>query len=731
MALGLKYYGEFLSIGGTAWRVEILQEGFGGVQPTELTFPMDPLVIEWSETDKLKPVQCSNATLKIISESDREFIGLYSVAVGSVRMDVYRDGALYWSGTIDTELYEEPYSTKDGYDVSLTFSDLACLDRFDWSGSGIESINNIISTCLAMSGIRHGGIVKHISTKVSSYSDPISLEEVNVLQENFYDEDGEPNTAMEVLEAVLQPFALRIIQKAGKIHIYDLNAMHGETAAQVHWDSADAVLSVDKIYNNVKVTFSPYAEAEMMKGEVEQDSSLTPDSGGRLIKCDYAKNDYGNLTALDGFRLHYNEDMKSNMEISGGAKYFQICPIYSGKEENGVIASYKAGDYPVSIKGSVNTNVRQQLITPADCGTLANGNVSTMAIIKCPKTYLGYTSFRSMDYMLRINLDLLFDVRYNPFEEPSENNDNASYSSGFLGLGNSDGPYQNMQDWCNVGYIPIKLTLVDDDGNALQHYENYKTLESSGYSHSGNGWKSGAASWGQAYLCYYDFDDRKSKTGFGGWQTNKQIIGYYRDALPKQWKTLADGEYIKLPTQGGYLVLEIGRGVHQFDYQREVKDIYKFVRWVAYKNPSLTLCRKNYKEVEMEDIEDSAWLDKSAKEELTIDTILGTGGQSHGVPNAKGQLFTSSRSIYSEFHRAGVTDRLERLLIGTAYSQYATRHDILSGTTVLLPKFGVYSDAATDGKFILLGEVQNCRENISEIKMAAFDEDSYEGIEYE
>lgn len=710
--LSVMYRGSFLSKRGVTWKVEILKEGFGG-QVTELTFPADtPLEFNWNETDKIEPVQASSATLKVVSESDRQFVGLYTVAVGDVRMDVYRNNVLYWSGNIDTELYEEPYSTANGYDVTLTFSDFACLDRFNWSETGFMSVYDIIAECLRLSGINYSDIIAHISTSTSIYSGPLDLTRVNVLQDDFYDEDGESMTAREVLEAVLKPFALRIIQKGGKIFVYDLNALHGETATPIAWDDTDSALSVDVVYNNVKVTFSPYGDAKMMEGKVEKDDSLTSETGGRLVRMNYHRDNYGTLDALEGFRVHTNDTLKSNMTKISRAKFFQICPIWSGEESNGVIMSLRAGDYSVA-----SGHTTQVLSNPKDCGTIARG-VSTTAIITCPKAYLGYTSYRREEYRLRINLSVLFDTRYNPFEDGDDNNEG--------------GNFWNLKNWCNYGYVPIRLSLQDADGNVLYHYENYQIVDSGSYSHSNKErWVAGAGQWGQAYLGYYDRDDLKSSCGFAGWQTNKPVIGYYRGDLPESWKIIPDGEYIPLPPVGGYLVLEIGEGIHQFDYGREVKDIYSQIRWVAYKEPSITLCSKNYKELESKDLEDSAWLNRAAKEELSIETILGTMTVAHGTPNAKGQLFDPSFNIYGKFARAGVADRLERLLIGTVYSQYASRHVVLSGTAVLVPDFGVLSDAATPGKFIMLGENQDCIEDTSDIVMAEFSEDNYEGIEYE
>ena len=732
MALGVRYRGSFLSKDGVTWRVDILQEGYGGTQPGALEFPAEcPLEISWDEKDKLDPVQGSSATLKIISDQDRQYIDLYTVEVGTVRLDVYRDGALYWSGCLDTELYEEPYSFTEGYEVSLTFSDLAVLDRLDWSGTGQMSVQDMVTFCLDLCGIQYTRVEKLISTSPSLYSSPITLEEVFVNQENFIDEDGDSKNAREVLEETLKPFGLRIVQKAGVIYIYDLNSLYAQPGRMMEWGfNDDAVLGVDRIYNNVKLTFSPYGDAEMMKGTVEEDPTQTAENGTKIYQ-NYHKDDYGTLDSLEGFRLHYDETHKSNMRIAGGAKFLQINSVYSGQDETGVIATYKHGHSAVAEEDGASSSVRHQILVPRDCGTIQGGNINSTLIISCPKTFLGYVSFKRMDYRLRVNLDLLFDVRYNPFEPEGDYNDNASWRNGIFNLNKHDGPYQNMQDWCNYGYVPIKLSIQDEAGNSLYHFENRRVLESNGCAQTGARWVAGAASWGDAYLCYYDFEDRKSKSGFGGWKTNKQIIGYYRDDLPEKWKTIEDGEYIDLPPVGGYLVLEIGSGIHQFDYKREVKDIYKFCRWVAYKEPSITLCKRNYKEAETEDIEDMAWLNRAAEEELEIDTILGTLPQSFGVPNAKGQLFKASGEAYSKFARAGVEDRLERLLIGTVYSQYATRHDTLSGTAKLLPEFGVLTERATQGKFILLSEVQDCIEGESDIKMALLTEEEYQGIEYE
>jgi hypothetical protein len=232
------------------------------------------------------------------------------------------------------------------------------------------------------------------------------------------------------------------------------------------------------------------------------------------------------------------------------------------------------------------------------------------------------------------------------------------------------------------------------------------------------------------YLAYYDFENRKSASGFGGWKKNRQIIGYYRDDLPKKWEARGEGEFIDLPPRGGWLELQIGRGIHQFDYKREEKDVWSIARWLMYKDPTITIVNKNGTSVEQEDIEDTAWVNRSAKEEYSIDTIVGTLGEKNYSASARGLIMDKNYQATQTFYRAGATDRLERLLIGTVYSQYGSRKATLSGTVRLLPDLKVLTDETMSGRYMLLSEVQDLMQDASEIKMAEFSADIYEGIEY-
>lgn len=701
MSKQLRYRGGFYSVGNTLYEVEIWQEGYSG-EIVEVAFCKNPLDIEWPETDKLEPVQSSRATLQLYSDNDRQFVDLYTIEAGSIRIDVRRDKKLYWSGTLDPELYEEPFAYLSDYGVTLTFTDVAILERLNWCKTGFMTLREVITEALSATGIRYKDMKECISTRLSEYSSENLLDAISVNCDNFFDEDGEPLSMREVLDETLRPFALRLIQKDGDFNIYDLNGIHTSIEPDaICWTSDDAILGVDKVYNNVKLTFSPYEKNTLLKGEVDKESV----TGGREVTTwvytEVAESEKGFTTRLS--------DTGKGLEKNSKAKFFRINPIYSGQDEAGIAWTMQTFTYHAS--GKYENHVQ-----PATSGT----NELLMRVPDMP--YLTYIGYDRTNYRLKLNLSLLFDVRYNPFEGAQKQNE--------------EGNWDRLKNWCNFAYVPFLLTLRDASGNAIYHWENKGVKDSRSFAHTPLNckWVAGEGSWGDAWLCWYQ-GDRKSETGLGGWQSNKQSIGYYRgEKIPILFDKMDQGEYIDLPDKSGYLELKIGTGVPCYDDKSDDHwklrdDIYERVRWVLYKDPVLSIVDKNGKSLKTEDVECNAWINRSAKEELKIDTILGTLKKKS--PTALGQLFQASYDpIRNSFYRAGVTERLERLLIGTVYSNYATRHNTLSGTTELLPSFGIYTDRNEPGKYILLSETQHLQEDESEIFLVQFDADNYKGVEF-
>ena len=257
---------------GSRVRVTIMQElDAAPVEVGELCFPgSEPLLIEWVETSKEDVLCGSTATLRVLSPGDRTFAGLYTITPGSIGLRVEIDGQTYWMGTLDPEFYEEPYTSNEDYEVELTFSDFGIFERLQYNLAGMQPLGKILLDALTRARIYEVINQGYISTCLTPDSGKMSLDDLCVRSENFIDEDGETSNMQEVIEGILQPLGLRMIQRGGKVWVYDLNGIfHGAETEKIEWHDADQVMGVDKVANNVKITFSPYASSEMATDGVE------------------------------------------------------------------------------------------------------------------------------------------------------------------------------------------------------------------------------------------------------------------------------------------------------------------------------------------------------------------------------------------------------------------------------------------------------------------------------
>lgn len=711
----LRYYSGFYSRDNIPYRIEIWQDAEAAFDPVRITLAADSVEIEWAEVDKLEPVHSSSATLNMISMSDRYFADLYTVVPGAIRLDILRDGVLYWSGTLDTELFEEPYSYKDRYITTVTFSDFAVLDRLDWQERGVKTMSEVLETCLTAAGFNRGVLEKHISTGLAEGYTGDLFEDCSLMCENFFDEDEEPSSIREVLDEMLRPFALRLKQKNGKLLLYDINGIYDTASVPVKWRGTDAELGVEPVYNKVTITFSPYASATLFDGTLDPDEVLTDQPTGASGELVYT--DRGLTT--EGFRIAYGDagaQQLGKLELTdAGGRPFRIDPEYSGSSAAGVMWGYRTGnDWHGSKPQNPLVSDSGADVSPDKC----------KRVISSPKVHvLRAFDANNRKYRIRVTLSVLFDVRYNPFESAARKNE--------------EGNWDDFINWVNYGYIPVRILLYADTGKAQYYYRNRGVLFSSSETYRGE-WAKLSPLTDEldqiSWLSFYDVNDRKGNTGFGGWQENKQALGYYDGKLTASYIKAPNGELLPPPPISGYIDFSVYSGVFRLDnnnrhpYPAKVWDIS---RWLLYKDPKIEIVKDNGRDIEAEDVEVSAWINKQAKEGLDISTIVGTSQVL--VPSGRGYILsTSDQSVIQNFYRASVTDSLERLLAGTVYSNYARRMSTLSGTVALIPSAEVLSDASSGStKYMLLSEVQNLASETSEIKMAEIAPDSYEGIEYE
>ena len=747
MAMALRYMGEFLSRKGVVWRVEILQDNYSG-NVGQLTFEADEaLVINWKHTDKEEVICGSEATLKIESPGDRTYEDLYTIEVGKIRMDVYRENSLYWSGTLDPEFYEEPYEKARYYVVTLTFSDFGILDRLKYNLSGMQTLEAILLDAIDRSKVCASLLANsYCTTYFAGTNTKATLSALSVRSENFYDEDAEPSTLKEVVTGILQPLAMKMIQRNGHIYIFDLNGLY--TLAQsraITWDGDSQTMGVDKVANNVKVNFSPYSSSELLSGKLEYKDTysvdminLVADPGASYYSYypDYSEDhrqggnwDYNliNFTIFIstlGAGLHYLNPM---------ARYCHILPLVGGPSETTAIAwAFHSGGH-----GGLDTGWPKRILN--DVRMEAARQIMQTHRVFLPKL----TTEDAKSYYVRLSLEMLLDARYNPFTEGND--------------GNEGGNYEGMKGRTGYAFVPVAVNIYDSAGNAVCHYENSTIAKGATKGHLAyckGSWVSGAGGFGTAYLEYYDPKDLWESAGILGWKANRQCIGRpgrgnIEVQIYDSFKQMADGQYMPYPPEGGYIEVTVYEGVQCFDMDETVgiaslqtpwdsprywvnDNRYNQCRWLLYKAPKIELVKNNliFDAAELDDVEYSGYINKHAKEEISIDTVCGTANTT--CPTAKGIYCRASDSLQiQQLKRAGVTDHPEKLLIGTLYSQYATRHTTLEGEAVIDPGgLCKYTEQNQPGKVFMMSEEQ--QDVITDTTQAVYTElspDEYDAIE--
>ena len=760
----LRYVGEFLSRAGVAWHVEILQESLAPFDEIgALTFEADEaLVIEYGNTAKEDVICGSTATIKIESPGDRTYEDLYTIEVGAIRMDVYRNGALYWSGTLDPEFYEEPYEKAAHYVVSLTFSDFGVLDRLKYTLAGMLTLREIVVHCIAQCVINYNGIDESLISTGISGATPMSLSSLKVRSDNFYDEDGEALSLKEVIEGILQPLGLRMIQRSGKVFIYDLNGLYTKgKRAEAIWSGDSSTMGVDVVYNNAKITWSTYAQSGNLSPESCWTEEINPNltninniyqktyKDTQYISYHYSTTLSDWLDATDsGFTL-WTSVKGRNAELSPSkfaVSFYKIVPQYDGSESEGIAIFYRGFQgYKVGNSSNWTANLTKTGygVNPAYlAGTL---NTIDEYLFKSAPVWIPPVD-KSGELLIRVCLNLLVDPRFNPFEQAA----------------NIMSKFEDESDWQkkwkargNFLYVPVTIKFQPDGSDTVYCWDNRYIVSQSvkspiktiGQTY-GTWQKYNTANdslpnvWG--YLCYYDPADRKENSGVAqGWKVNRPAINPHTEQITTALSKSDDGQFIPYPNfgTGGKIWLEVrGDGWQISDggvnlSSSQIIDTYKIwsdgpkISWILAQLPTIEIVNNEQFEqtISTDDVEYNAELNASAKEPIELDTICGSAAE--GVPTARGAYFNANTGEQIKtLTRANRTAQIEELLIGTLYSQYANRKTRLNGEIELHPDGLVcYTEQNQWGKlFIMTGETQDVIMDTTEATLIELRPDEYD-----
>lgn len=287
MSYGLIYKVPFATLDGTSCVVEIEKEGYTGAV-TELTGGESPFTVEIDDDEFLyTPSRFSTAKLCVVGGDYLQ--ELFSTQYRQYRVTLIYDDDVAWCGFIKPELYTQDY-TSELFELEIECqSAMSVLEFIDYKSEGetrqFVSLWSLLQRCVEESRGRYTAVrVPYVyAANVSDYAAGTGnvIADMLISEQNFFDEDDEPMTLLEVLEELCKFFNWTCADWAGKLTFVDVDhtgtyrdydtAMQSFTTSTPDTSSVQTVSfmgtghSMDILpgYNKVTVKCSNYSVGEV------------------------------------------------------------------------------------------------------------------------------------------------------------------------------------------------------------------------------------------------------------------------------------------------------------------------------------------------------------------------------------------------------------------------------------------------------------------------------------
>lgn len=228
MSYGLIYTVPFAALDGTACVVEIEKEGYTG-SSAELVAGESPFTVEIEDEEFLyTPTRFSTAKLCVVGGDYLQ--DLYSINYMQYRVTFLYGNKVTWCGFIKPEVYTQDY-TSDVFELELEcVSAMSVLEHIDYAQVGATrqfvSLWNLFRRCIAAASARYTTVYfPHVyAADASSYEGSgNAIEGMYISEQNFFDEDDEPMTMLEVLEELCKFFNWTCADWSGALWIVDVD----------------------------------------------------------------------------------------------------------------------------------------------------------------------------------------------------------------------------------------------------------------------------------------------------------------------------------------------------------------------------------------------------------------------------------------------------------------------------------------------------------------------------
>lgn len=647
--MDIRYYHDFVGDDNVLNRFELLTQNAEAIQ---VEASPQPFVLEYVEAKKLEPVRGSQATIELICNKIFQFVDLHTDDMQKYLVKFYRSGSLYWLGWLDAELYNEQLSDVPPYKVSFTASDFNILERLKYLDNSEKQFSDIVplmthlKRCFDKLALPFNKLYIGCSTSANDITvtnTETALHVLHVMSSNFYDEDNEPMTCREVVESVLQPFGLMMVQKGANVYIYDYNTVKlglpmkrydfstfnyeaDETVnfnlgnlADIGFMSTDSSYGFEEMANNVTITSSLYA------GDTQLDVDINEDS-----VSDFYIPEEPHVTNVDFYKSAKNIE-----NVFGKGKYV----IYY--ERN--LASY------IGEKESV-----------AGCYM----TYTPITFLAIPQYRIRYPNYiykieipegrRKSPYYINLKVSVYPSTTSHPLLQEAKEVPNSGV----------------LKTFCN-------LYFVDGNGKAIAYYNN--TGENT------YGWTSvddGTIPSGKCIL-WFSTDDTDNSI-LDTWTTNANKVRPMDQptdhTLALDASLVGKGLFV-MPEISGYLVFELTDKNLILNPVSGEEVESDSIKMILFNDISLEIVDTEGKSPSTDDYEFKSYVNKKVASDFDDVTLKCISANEEKAPIGKANILKKVDNHYElqlSYTRNGQTEILERLLMRTIHSNYTTKNEKIS-----------------------------------------------------
>lgn len=711
--MNIKYFYEFKGFDGDLYRVEILTNE--DVTPVEVKAANEePLVLEYENKGKLYPCSGSQANMTLISQSNFQFVNLFTDEQQEYLVKLYKNGVPYWYGWLDSELYDEVLSSSAPYEVSFSAADFSALERLMYVADDESKFTDTVSCfthiqrCLHRLNLPFNYI--YIGCTTDSSAEPTAVNQTifhteYVQSVNFYDEDGEPMSCRDVIESILKPFGLTMVQKYGGLLIVDYNTIKGKLpvkwfnaetgeyaiTAPYNFDfgdlyedkgfaSTDSSFSFEEMYNNVTIKSSMYSSGgKIVNAPIEKELLSLPMEGGG--NSDYTYRKYAKCkgwTESNGANFIRFEDSSSNDDLIGA----QI-PYVSGSTDT--IFRFETSDIVAGSK----------------------------------------------DAYINVSMEAYINARTNPFIEPE-----------------NEPKYSELQEMLIYGNV-----FLVDNNNTITHY--MENIEFFWGTDGIVGLDRGTLRWRKVIdgvvpqlrvVFHWQGGNPKQSNIHNAWAKNNRCISFaqYEDRTDYEMKGTYASDYlskgfifrmasINMEEVSGRIVVELTKKV-------KIRSVYRFnlpsyattdiAKNVLIRNFQINACDSKGEKLEFGDIEFKSYINKKVKSDLDDIELKVVNSNEDNFPISRASLMRKVGNIFvysGEFVRAGATNILERLLMRTIHSNYTSKNRSISvyvkGCANPMLCDTTYNGVGLTNKMLITGCSIDFKANATNVECAEYSND--------